>query len=54
MGDDLIVLPLPKFGDKGASPNGTWIYGISKDSSDPALAGKFLTLMLQVTAYQEA
>ena len=54
MGDDLIVLPLPKFGDKGASPNGTWIYGISKDSSDPAMAGKFLSFMLQDPAYQEA
>ena len=54
MGDDLIVLPLPKFGDKAASPNGTWIYAISKDSADPQLAGKFLSFMIQDPAFQKA
>ncbi len=54
MGDDLIVLPLPKFGDKGASPNGTWIYAISKDASDPEMAGKFLSFMIQNPDYQNA
>jgi multiple sugar transport system substrate-binding protein len=54
MGDDLIVLPLPKFGEKGASPNGTWIYSITKDSAEPELAGKFLSFMMQDAAYQEA
>ncbi len=54
MGDDLIALPLPHFGEKGASPNGTWIYAISADASDPELAGKFLSFMIQDPAYQEA
>ncbi|MFO1141845.1 MAG: extracellular solute-binding protein [Amaricoccus sp.] len=54
MGDDLIALPLPRFGEKGASPNGTWIYAISKDASDPELAGKFLSFMIQDPAYQQA
>lgn len=54
MGDDLIVLPLPKFGEKGASPNGTWIYAISKDASDPEMAGKFLSFMIQDPDYQNA
>ncbi len=54
MGDDLIALPLPKFGEKAASPNGTWIYAISAEASDPELAGKFLSFMIQDPAYQEA
>lgn len=54
MGDDLVVLPLPKFGAKSASPNGTWIYSISKSSADPTLAGKFLSFMLADKAYREA
>jgi multiple sugar transport system substrate-binding protein len=54
MGDDLIVLPLPKFGAKSASPNGTWIYAISNTASDPQMAGKFLSFMIQDPKYQEA
>lgn len=54
MGDDLIALPLPHFGQKGASPNGTWIYAISKDASDPETAGKFLSFMIQDPDYQAA
>ena len=54
MGDDLIVLPLPNFGKKSASPNGTWIYAISKTASDPAMAGKFLSFMLQDKDYRES
>lgn len=53
MGDDVVVMPLPKFGAKGASPNGTWIYAISKTAADPALAGKFLNFMLTDRAYRE-
>lgn len=54
MGDDLIALPLPKLGDKGASPNGTWIYAISKDASDPEAAGKFLSFMIQNPEFRAA
>nr|WP_284316306.1 extracellular solute-binding protein [Labrys miyagiensis] len=54
MGDDVVVMPLPKFGQKNASPNGTWIYAISKTASDPALAGKFLSFMLNDPAYRDA
>lgn len=53
MEDDLVVLPLPKFGEKSASPNGTWIYAISKTASDPAMAGKFLSFMLTDKAYRK-
>ena len=54
MGDDLIVLPLPKFGAKSVSPNGTWIYAISKTASDPKLAGMFLSFMIEDQKYQAA
>ncbi len=54
LGDDVVVVPLPKFGEKGASPNGTWIYAITKNASDPALAGKFLSFMLQDPDYRAA
>lgn len=54
MGDDVVVVPLPKFGEKSASPNGTWIYAITKNASDPALAGKFLSFMLQDPDYRAA
>jgi multiple sugar transport system substrate-binding protein len=52
MGDDVVVLPLPNFGKKSASPNGTWIYAISKTASDPALAGKFLSFMIEDKDYR--
>ncbi len=52
MGDDLVVMPLPKFGEKGASPNATWIYAISKDAANPELAGKFLSFMLNDPDYR--
>lgn len=54
MGDDVIALPLPRFGDKGASPNGTWVYAVSAQASDPELAGKFLSFMIQDPEYQKA
>lgn len=53
MGDDLVAMPLPKFGEKGASPNGTWIYGISKTAADPALAGRFISFMLNDADYRK-
>lgn len=54
MGDDVVVIPLPKFGEKGASPDGTWIYAVTKAASDPVLAGKFISFMLQDQAYRAA
>ncbi len=35
MKDNIVVMPLPKIGDKGVSPNGTWIWGISATSENP-------------------
>jgi len=53
MGENLIVMPLPKFGAKSASPNGTWIWSITKASKNPQLAGKFLSFFFKDKAYRE-
>jgi len=53
MKDDVVVMPLPKLGDKGVSPNGTWIWGITKASEHPDVAGKFLSFFLKDKDYRE-
>jgi multiple sugar transport system substrate-binding protein len=47
MGDNLVVLPLPKFGARSVSPNGTWIWGITRTARDPALAGRLIAFLAQ-------
>ncbi|TCQ00507.1 carbohydrate ABC transporter substrate-binding protein (CUT1 family) [Rhizobium sp. PP-F2F-G36] len=51
--DDVVVMPLPKFGPKGASPNGTWIWGVTTASQHPEIAGKFISFMLKDKAYRD-
>nr|WP_234187775.1 sugar ABC transporter substrate-binding protein [Shinella sp. NM-101] len=53
MKDDIVVMPLPKIGEKGVSPNGTWIWGISATSENPEAAGKFLSFMLKDKDYRD-
>lgn len=53
MGDDVVVMPLPKFGEKSASPNGTWIWAITEQSQHPEIAGKFLSFLLKDKAYRD-
>jgi multiple sugar transport system substrate-binding protein len=52
MGDNVVVMPLPKFGEKSVSPNGTWIWGVTKESKHPDLAGKFVSFLLQDKDYR--
>ncbi len=54
MGNDVVALPLPKFGDKSVSPNGTWIWAITKTSAHPDLTGKFLSFLLKDEGYRAA
>ena len=42
MKDDLVAMPLPNFGKGVKSPNGTWIWAITKSSRNPKAAAKFL------------
>lgn len=49
MGEDLIALPLPNFGQGVKSPNGTWLYAISNESGEDkkAAAGQLISFMLK-------
>jgi multiple sugar transport system substrate-binding protein len=53
MKDNIVVMPLPKFGAKSASPNGTWIWAITSGSKNPEAAGKWLSFLLKDKAYRE-
>ncbi|WLE00779.1 extracellular solute-binding protein (plasmid) [Agrobacterium leguminum] len=54
MGDNVVALPLPKFGEKVVSPNGTQIWGVTKTAKEAALAGKFIGFLLNNADYREA
>lgn len=45
MKDDLVAIPLPNFGKGVKSPNGTWIWAITKSSRNPKAAAKFLNFL---------
>lgn len=46
LGDDLVILPLPKFGDKTVSGQGSWNWGISKNAKDADAAYKFIQFLM--------
>lgn len=46
LGDDAIALPLPDFGAGAASPNGSWVWGISESSENKELAGQLLEFIV--------
>ena len=45
MKDDLVAIPLPNFGTGVKSPNGTWIWAMTKSSRNPKAAAKFLNFL---------
>lgn len=47
LGDDLILLPMPKFGDKAATGMGSWCWGIPAAAKNPKGAWAFLSFILQ-------
>jgi multiple sugar transport system substrate-binding protein len=53
MKDNVVVMPLPNFGKKSASPNGTWIWAVTKASEHPDVAGKYISFMLADKDYRE-
>jgi multiple sugar transport system substrate-binding protein len=53
LGDDIVVMPLPKIGDKSASPDGTWIWAVTTQSENPEIAGKFISFMLKDEEYRK-
>ena len=46
-GEDLLVLPLPDFGDGPRSGMGSWNWGVSADSRHPDAAIRFLEFLLE-------
>lgn len=46
LGDDLVVLPMPKFGDKAVTGMGSWCWGITSQSKHQEAAWKFLEYLL--------
>jgi len=46
LGDDLILLPMPKFGDKAITGMGSWNWGITSQSKNPEAAFKFLEYLV--------
>lgn len=46
LGDDLILLPMPKFGEKAVTGMGSWCWGITSQSKNPEAAWKFLEYLI--------
>lgn len=47
LGEDLVVLPLPNFGEGSKSAQGSWNWGITANSDNPEGAMAFLEFLLQ-------
>lgn len=47
LGDDLILLPMPKFGIKTVTGSGSWCWGITRNSENKEAAWKFLNYLLE-------
>ncbi|MEU9189925.1 sugar ABC transporter substrate-binding protein [Streptomyces sp. NPDC048484] len=57
LGDDLVVLPLPDFGNGPKTGQGSWAWGIGADTKNAKAAGMFLDTLLDdanVTAMTKA
>ena len=46
LGDDLVLIPMPKFGAKAVTGAGSWNFGISADCKAPAAAAKVLGYLM--------
>lgn len=46
LGDDLVLLPMPRFGDKAVTGAGSWNFGISANCPDPKAAAKVLSYFM--------
>lgn len=46
LGDDLVLLPMPKFGDKHVTGMGSWCWGITSTSKNPKATGQLLEFLL--------
>ena len=46
LSDNLVLLPMPKFGDKAVTGMGSWCWGITSQSKHPDAAWKFLEYLI--------
>lgn len=46
LGDDLVLIPMPKFGAKAVTGAGSWNFGISADCKEPKAAAKVLGFLM--------
>ncbi len=46
LGDNLVLIPMPKFGNQAKTGNGSWNFGISAHCGNPEGAWKFLEFIL--------
>lgn len=47
LGDDLVVMPLPDFGNGSKTGQGSWNWGISRSSANKEAAAEFLNFLLK-------
>jgi len=47
LGDDLVLLPVPKLGDMAVTGMGSWNWGITSQSKNPDAAWKFLEYLIE-------
>jgi multiple sugar transport system substrate-binding protein len=47
LGDDLVLLAMPKFGGKSATGMGSWNWGLTSNSKNPEEAMEFLLFLMQ-------
>ncbi len=56
LGDDLVVIPAPQFGERAVSPNGGWAWAVPSSATETDAISKFLNFVLsteQVARYGE-
>lgn len=46
LGNDLILIPMPKFGKKAVTGAGSWNFGITSDCKDPRAAAKAIAYLM--------
>lgn len=46
LGKDMVLIPLPSFGNGAKSGMGSWAWGVGKESENAAAAGKFLDFLM--------
>ncbi len=47
VGDDLVLIPLPDFGQGSKTAQGSWVWGITTQCKNPQAAARFLEFLLQ-------